>query len=103
MISSLIASSPLFLAFGIPSGPDLIVLLIIVLVLFGAKRLPEIARSLGQSVHEFKKAKQEFEEAANAKSAPSIPASSTPVAAPPAPSATVTSTSSEEPKSSQQS
>lgn len=50
-----------FLAFGIPSGPDLIILLIIVLVLFGAKRLPEIARSLGQSVHEFKKAKQEFE------------------------------------------
>lgn len=67
MISSLFLSSALFLAFGIPSGPDLIVLLIIVLVLFGAKRLPEIARSLGQSVHEFKKAKQEFEEAANAK------------------------------------
>ncbi len=64
MISSFLLSSPLFLAFGIPSGPDLIVLLIIVLVLFGAKRLPEIARSLGQSVHEFKKAKQEFEEAA---------------------------------------
>ncbi len=51
-----------FLAFGIPSGPDLIILLLIVLVLFGAKRLPEIARSLGQSVHEFKKAKQEFED-----------------------------------------
>jgi len=64
MISSLSLSSSLFLAFGIPSGPDLIILLIIVLVLFGAKRLPEIARSLGQSVHEFKKAKQEFEEAA---------------------------------------
>ena len=59
MISS---SSSFFLAFGIPSGPDLIILLLIVLVLFGAKRLPEIARSLGQSVHEFKKAKQEFDE-----------------------------------------
>ncbi len=98
MISSFIASSPLFLAFGIPSGPDLIVLLIIVLVLFGAKRLPEIARSLGQSVHEFKKAKQEFEEAANAKP-PSTPA----VSATPAPSATVAPSSSEDPKSSQQS
>ena len=99
MISSFIASSPLFLAFGIPSGPDLIVLLIIVLVLFGAKRLPEIARSLGQSVHEFKKAKQEFEEAANAK-----PASSTPVPSTPAtPSSTVTSAATEEPKSSLQS
>ena len=37
------------LAFGIPSGPDLIILLVIVLVLFGAKRLPELARVLGQS------------------------------------------------------
>lgn len=99
MISSFIASSPLFLAFGIPSGPDLIVLLIIVLVLFGAKRLPEIARSLGQSVHEFKKAKQEFEEAANAKPASSTPVPSTPATA----SSTVTSASTEEPESSQQS
>jgi len=78
MILSLFLSSALFLAFGIPSGPDLIVLLIIVLVLFGAKRLPEIARSLGQSVHEFKKAKQEFEEAANAKPSPSAPVAGTP-------------------------
>jgi sec-independent protein translocase protein TatA len=98
MISSLIASSPLFLAFGIPSGPDLIVLLIIVLVLFGAKRLPEIARSLGQSVHEFKKAKQEFEEAAHAK-----PSSAPTVSTPPTPSITVVSAPQEEPKSSQQS
>jgi sec-independent protein translocase protein TatA len=49
------------LAFGIPSGPDLIILLVIVLVLFGAKRLPELARGLGQSVNEFKKAKDEFD------------------------------------------
>jgi len=49
------------LAFGMPSGPDLIVLLIIVLVLFGAKRLPELARGLGQSVNEFRKAKEEFD------------------------------------------
>ncbi len=81
MISSLSLASSLFLAFGIPSGPDLIVLLIIVLVLFGAKRLPEIARSLGQSVHEFKKAKQEFEEAANnapKPTAPSMPSTTEP-------------------------
>lgn len=99
MISSLFLSSALFLAFGIPSGPDLIVLLIIVLVLFGAKRLPEIARSLGQSVHEFKKAKQEFEEAANAKPVSSTPASSAPVT----PSSTETSAAIEQPKSSLQS
>jgi len=56
-----LASIPGFLAFGMPSGPDLIVLLVIVLVLFGAKRLPELARGLGQSVNEFKKAKEEFD------------------------------------------
>ncbi len=74
MISLPLLAFPCFLAFGIPSGPDLIILLIIVLVLFGAKRLPEIARSLGQSVHEFKKAKQEFEEAATpSTSTPTVP------------------------------
>ena len=57
----LLASFPGFLAFGMPSGPDLIVLLVIILVLFGAKRLPELARGLGQSVNEFKKAKDEFD------------------------------------------
>ena len=49
------------LALGLPSGPDLVILLVIVLVLFGAKRLPELARGLGQSVNEFKKAKDEFD------------------------------------------
>ena len=34
---------------------ELLVILAIVLVVFGAKRLPEIARSMGQSVAEFKK------------------------------------------------
>lgn len=37
------------------------VILLIVLVLFGAKRLPELARSVGQSLKEFRKAKDEFD------------------------------------------
>ncbi len=41
-------------------GPDLIVILLIVLVLFGAKKLPELARGMGQAVKEFQKAKDEF-------------------------------------------
>ena len=34
---------------------ELLVILVIVMVLFGAQRLPEIARSLGTSIKEFKK------------------------------------------------
>ena len=95
MTSLLPLSSSLFLAFGIPSGPDLIILLIIVLVLFGAKRLPEIAKSLGQSVHEFKKAKQEFEDqVAKPTTTPSV----TPVA----PIATNSSSEEAPPKSTSQ-
>ncbi|MGZ4984318.1 MAG: twin-arginine translocase TatA/TatE family subunit [Chthoniobacterales bacterium] len=41
-------------------GPDLIVILLIVLVLFGAKKLPELAKGMGQAVREFQKAKDEF-------------------------------------------
>ena len=41
-------------------GPDLIVILLIVLVLFGAKRLPDLARGMGQAMKEFQKAKDDF-------------------------------------------
>ena len=34
--------------------PQLLIVLVIVLVIFGAKRLPEVARSLGSGVREFK-------------------------------------------------
>lgn len=38
--------------FGVP---ELVLILLILLLLFGASKLPEIARSLGQSINEFKK------------------------------------------------
>ena len=66
------------LAFGMPSGPDLFFLLIIVLVLFGAKRLPELARGLGQSVNEFKKAKEEFDKEVAKPATPSTPVANEP-------------------------
>ena len=43
------------------AGPDLIIILLIVLLLFGAKKLPELARGMGQAVKEFTRAKDEFE------------------------------------------
>ena len=50
-----------FLAFSTPGWPEILFILLIILVLFGAKRLPELARGLGQSLGEFRKAKEEFD------------------------------------------
>ena len=47
--------------FGI-GPPELIVIFLIILILFGAKRLPELARSLGRSINEFKNASQSIKE-----------------------------------------
>src|SRR2546426_12192141 len=41
-------------------GPDLIIILLIILLLFGAKKLPELARGMGKAIKEFQKAKDEF-------------------------------------------
>jgi sec-independent protein translocase protein TatA len=51
------------LAFGIGNlgGPDLFIILLIVLVLFGAKKLPDLARSVGQSMNEFRKAREDID------------------------------------------
>ncbi len=54
-------TSHLFTAFGPLGTPELIIIAILVLVLFGAKKLPTFARSLGKSMGEFKKAREEFE------------------------------------------
>jgi sec-independent protein translocase protein TatA len=35
---------------------EILVILIVILLLFGAKRIPEIAKALGRAAHEFKKA-----------------------------------------------
>ena len=51
----------LALGFGNFGGPDLIIVLVIVFVLFGAKKLPELARGIGQSLNEFRKTREEFD------------------------------------------
>ena len=40
-------------------GPDMMVILLIVLLLFGAKKLPELARGMGRAVNEFGAARDE--------------------------------------------
>jgi sec-independent protein translocase protein TatA len=42
-------------------GPDMVVILLIVLLLFGAKKLPELARGMGRAVKEFGAARDEVE------------------------------------------
>jgi sec-independent protein translocase protein TatA len=37
---------------------QIIVILVVVLLLFGPKRLPELAKAVGRALHEFKKAKE---------------------------------------------
>ena len=37
---------------------EIIVILLVVLLLFGSKRIPELARAIGRASHEFKKAKE---------------------------------------------
>ena len=54
------------LAFGMPGAPEMFIILIIVLVLFGAKKIPEFARSLGKATKEFKEAKSAFNDAVHA-------------------------------------
>jgi sec-independent protein translocase protein TatA len=38
-----------------PQGPELIIILIVILLLFGGAKLPKLARSLGQAQNEFKR------------------------------------------------
>ena len=42
------------------STSEIIVIAVVVLILFGAKKIPEIARSLGRASYEFKKAKEDL-------------------------------------------
>lgn len=53
--------SPFFAGLGPLGTPELVIIGILVLILFGAKKLPMFARSLGKSMGEFKKAREEFE------------------------------------------
>ena len=51
---------PLF-AFGLPHGSEWLIILVLAVLFFGADKLPKLARGLGKSLGEFKKAKEDIE------------------------------------------
>jgi len=53
---------PPFLAFltGAPGGGELLVLFVVILLLFGPKRLPEIAKAIGRVMENLRRASQDF-------------------------------------------
>lgn len=62
---------------GFLSGPELVVVFLVILVLFGAKKIPEFAKGLGQGIKEFKKASREVtDEINNGMNSPPPPPSS---------------------------
>jgi sec-independent protein translocase protein TatA len=47
---------------GVPSMPELLVILVIILLLFGAKKIPDLAKGLGGGIKNFKEAMKDEKE-----------------------------------------
>jgi sec-independent protein translocase protein TatA len=47
---------------GIPAGPELLIILLVLVLLFGANKIPKLARSTGQAMGEFRKGREQVEE-----------------------------------------
>lgn len=45
---------------GMPGGFEIVILVLVILLFFGAKRIPELARGLGQGINEFRKASDDI-------------------------------------------
>jgi sec-independent protein translocase protein TatA len=48
--------------FGNIGGSELFLILLVILIFFGAKKLPELAKGLGQGIREFRKAAKDVQE-----------------------------------------
>ena len=52
---------------GVPSMPELLIILAIVVLLFGAKKIPDLAKGIGKGIKSFKKEMRDDEEESLAK------------------------------------
>jgi len=55
-------SDPLPLFPGVPGGPEVLIVLLVLVLLFGANKIPQLARSTGQAMGEFRRGREEIEE-----------------------------------------
>lgn len=51
----------MFPLFGLPVGPELLVIVLLAVLLFGANKIPDLARATGEATGQFKQAKTEAE------------------------------------------
>jgi len=47
---------------GLPGGPEVLLLLLLAVLLFGANKIPKLARSSGQAIGEFQKGREQVEQ-----------------------------------------
>ncbi|MFQ3476334.1 twin-arginine translocase TatA/TatE family subunit [Halonotius sp. F2-221B] len=48
-----------------PVGPEMLIILLVLVLLFGANKIPKLARSTGEAMGEFKKGREEIEKELN--------------------------------------
>ena len=52
---------PIPLVPGLPGGPELLIVLFVLVLLFGANKIPKLARASGQAMGEFKRGREDVE------------------------------------------
>ena len=53
------------LAIGMPGGWELVIIVLVIILLFGAKKIPELAKGLGKGIREFKDATKDIKSEIN--------------------------------------